>query len=122
MKKLLLLFLISLFIGCTSTRFVEYRGQAVIEGKGGTVRNVKGIDIWETGEPNGKYRILGLINQEMIQNNPNILAKSLNNSISESSIVAEAKSTEEMPSFFCPNLAVFPTSVFQPMSMGPTPM
>jgi len=77
--------------GCTSTRFVEFRGQGVSEGTGGSVRNVKGIDIWDIGEPDRKYEIIGFIQQEMIQNNANLLARSMNNSISESAIVSEAK-------------------------------
>jgi hypothetical protein len=47
--------------GCTSTSFTEYRGQGVLEGKGGTVRKVEGIEFWENGEPDRKYRILGVI-------------------------------------------------------------
>jgi hypothetical protein len=46
--------------GCSTTTFTEFRGQGVLEGKGGTVRKVGGIDFWENGEPDRKYRILGL--------------------------------------------------------------
>jgi hypothetical protein len=46
---------------CSTTSFTEYRGQGVVEGKGGTVRVVEGIDLWENGEPDRKYRILGVI-------------------------------------------------------------
>jgi len=46
---------------CSTTNFTEYRGQGVVEGKGGTVRVVEGIDFWENGEPDRKYRILGVI-------------------------------------------------------------
>jgi hypothetical protein len=53
---------VGLFItGCSTTTFTEYRGQGVLEGKGGTIRKVDGIDFWENGEPNQKYRILGVI-------------------------------------------------------------
>ncbi|MBM3823446.1 MAG: hypothetical protein FJ404_11260 [Verrucomicrobia bacterium] len=89
--KALLALAITLLVGCTSTRFVEFPGQGVVEGKGGSVRNVKGIDIWDIGEPDRKFEIIGFIQQEMIQNNANLLARSMNNSISESAIVAEAK-------------------------------
>ena len=44
-----------------SAEGVQQRGQAVIEGKGGTVRVVDGIDFWESGEPDRRYKILGLI-------------------------------------------------------------
>jgi hypothetical protein len=45
----------------STTGFTEYRGQGVVEGKGGTVRVVEGIDFWENGEPDRRYRILGVI-------------------------------------------------------------
>ena len=50
-----------LLCGCSSTNFTEYRGPAVIQGKGGTVRVVHGIDFWENGDPNRKFKILGVI-------------------------------------------------------------
>ncbi len=50
-----------LVAGCTTTTFTEYRGDGIRQGKGGTVRNVQGIDFWENGEPDRKYRILGVI-------------------------------------------------------------
>jgi hypothetical protein len=90
-SKALLALAITLLVGCTSTRFVEFRGQGVFEGKGGSVRNVKGIDIWDIGEPDRKFEIIGFIQQEMIQNNANLLARAINNSISEAALVAEAK-------------------------------
>jgi hypothetical protein len=51
----------TILCGCSSTNFTEYRGPAVIEGKGGTVKVVDGIDFWENGEPDRKYKILGVI-------------------------------------------------------------
>jgi len=50
-----------LLCGCSSTKFTEYRGPAVVQGKGGTVRVVDGIDFWENGDPNRKFKILGVI-------------------------------------------------------------
>jgi hypothetical protein len=50
-----------LFTSCSTTTFTEYRGQGIVEGKGGTVRVVNGIDFWENGEPDRKYKILGVI-------------------------------------------------------------
>lgn len=52
---------IMLVTSCVSTKFTEYRGSEVIEGKGGTIRVVDGIDFWENGEPDRKYRIIGVI-------------------------------------------------------------
>jgi len=40
--------------------FNEYRGNnSVRVGTGGSVRAVKGIDVWETGTPDRPYQILG---------------------------------------------------------------
>jgi hypothetical protein len=52
-----------LVTSCTKirTNFTEYRGSSVIEGKGGTIRVVDGIDFWENGEPDRKYKIIGVI-------------------------------------------------------------
>lgn len=46
---------------CSTTTFTEYRGSGIVEGKGGTVRVVDGIDFWENGPPNRKFRIIGVI-------------------------------------------------------------
>jgi len=59
-----LLFLIPLCLcalACSTTKYYKYHGDAVVEGKGGTVRHVKGIDFWENGEPNRKYKVIGII-------------------------------------------------------------
>jgi len=50
-----------LLASCATTNFTEYHDQNIIQGKGGTVRVVEGIDFWEKGEPDRKYRILGVI-------------------------------------------------------------
>jgi catalase (peroxidase I) len=47
--------------GCASTNFTEYRGPDLREGSGGTVRTVDGIEFWENGNPNRKFKILGVI-------------------------------------------------------------
>ena len=52
---------VSMFAAGCSTTFTEYRGQSIVEGKGGTVRKVDGIDFWENGDPDRKYQILGVI-------------------------------------------------------------
>jgi hypothetical protein len=56
-----LLFATVLLCGCSSTNFTEYRGPAVVQGNGGTVRVVDGIDFWENGNPDRKFKILGVI-------------------------------------------------------------
>lgn len=60
MKIKLILTLLSFFtFGCANTRYTEYRGDGIIQGKGGSVRTVSGVEIWENGEPNRKYKIIG---------------------------------------------------------------
>jgi hypothetical protein len=52
-----------LLCGCSSTKFTEYHGSEVFQGKGGTMRSVDDIDFWEHGDPDRKYRILGIIEE-----------------------------------------------------------
>ncbi|MDP6585585.1 MAG: hypothetical protein QF535_13090 [Anaerolineales bacterium] len=57
----LLVIALAAILVTSCTTFTPYRGNAIVEGKGGTIRVVKGIDFWENGEPDRKYRILGVI-------------------------------------------------------------
>ena len=50
-----------LLCGCSSTKFTEYHGSTVFQGAGGAMRSVDDIDIWEGGEPDRKYQVLGFI-------------------------------------------------------------
>lgn len=50
-----------LLVGCTTTTYSEYRGENQFLGSGGTVKTVNGVEIWENGEPNRPYRIIGMI-------------------------------------------------------------
>ncbi len=54
----------SLAVGCASTNFIEYRGPDLVQGTGGTVRTVDGIEFWENGNPNRKVKILGVIDDK----------------------------------------------------------
>lgn len=47
-----------------STVYTEYRGADMSAGSGGTVRNVNGIEFWESGTPNRNFRILGVIHDD----------------------------------------------------------
>lgn len=51
--------LATIICGCANTRYTEYRGDGIIQGKGGSVRTVSGVEIWENGGPNRKYKIIG---------------------------------------------------------------
>jgi hypothetical protein len=50
-----------LLCGCSSAKFTESHGLGVLQGSGGEVRSVDGIDIWENGEPARKFEILGSV-------------------------------------------------------------
>ena len=58
--------------GCamyTKTTFSEYRSDNnIFIGKGGTVKVVDGIDVWTHGEPNRKYKVVGIIEQSNYDN------------------------------------------------------
>jgi hypothetical protein len=62
-RCILLLTTISL-IGCASTDYqpVESSGPLVGQGQWGTRKVVNGVDIWTSGAPPRKYRVLGVIN------------------------------------------------------------
>ena len=66
-----LLFATFLLGGCsTSTKFTQYQGAEVFQGKGGgAVSNVDDIDFWEDGDADRKYKILGLIEHNRGQRN-----------------------------------------------------
>jgi hypothetical protein len=72
-KKRLCPLLVALFVlcGCSSTKFTEYHGSEVFQGKGGgAVSNTGGIDFWEDGDADRKYKILGLIEHSRGQRLP----------------------------------------------------
>jgi len=50
-----------LLFGCISINYTNYRSTETLEGKGGSVFNKYGIDFWENGEPDQKYKIIGII-------------------------------------------------------------
>lgn len=51
---------------CATTTFksFETRGDAVIEGRGGTRTVHDGMDIWDYGDPPRKFKVLGIIDDE----------------------------------------------------------
>jgi hypothetical protein len=69
MKKTVVLVLSVLFVGtflmcgCSGTKFKEYQGSAILQGNGGEVYTVDGIDFWHNGEPDRKYKVLGEIEE-----------------------------------------------------------
>lgn len=71
MKKVLLATACAaLLSGCasvwTSTDFTPYVGDDQIYiGKGGAMEVMDGVEVWKTGLPNRKYRIIGIIDAEI---------------------------------------------------------
>lgn len=56
--------LLAAFLVSCETKFTEYRGQGTIQGPGGTVRVVDGIDFWDSGVPDRKCRIMGVLEDD----------------------------------------------------------
>jgi hypothetical protein len=52
-----------LLCGCSSVKFTEYHVAEIIQGSGGTARDVDGIEFWDKGDPDRKYKILGVIKE-----------------------------------------------------------
>jgi hypothetical protein len=52
-----------LVCGCSTPKFEEYHGSEILQGKGGELHSVDGIDFWENGDPDRKYKILGDIEE-----------------------------------------------------------
>jgi hypothetical protein len=72
MSRPLVGMLLALLAGCalyTPTQFTEWRGPAEFKGAGGTVRNIDGVDVWTFGEPDRRFKLLGLIEQDYYDNN-----------------------------------------------------
>ena len=58
-----------LFPGCRHVSYTTYQGTGPMQGTGGTVRSMDGIEIWENGSPNRRYTILGITDQERSSGN-----------------------------------------------------
>src|SRR5713101_6917331 len=53
----------------SKTVYQEYQGsEGMMIGKGGTVRHVSGVDVWQIGEPNREYKIIGVIHDTTLNN------------------------------------------------------
>ena len=65
--KKLLLFLLAiitycgLLSGCATETVMKWTGQTEIVGKGGAFETKDGIDFYNSGEPAGTYKVLGII-------------------------------------------------------------
>jgi hypothetical protein len=73
----------------TKTQFTEYRGPSEFRGEGGTVRKVDGIDVWQTGTPDRKFKLLGLIQQSHQDNHS--LMSAIAGASKDSALIKQAK-------------------------------
>jgi hypothetical protein len=55
---------VPLLSGCQHTTYSNFQGTGPVQGQGGTVRIVEGIEIWENGTPDRRYSILGVSDQQ----------------------------------------------------------
>lgn len=63
MKQIFLFSLLLLFAGCADVSLSTYEGKGtdnIVDGQGGTKRVDGGIEIWDTGTPPHRYKILGI--------------------------------------------------------------
>ncbi len=95
-KNRLRIFLFPLFCililtaGCiSSSSFQKCHGPSEFYGRGGTCHTIDGIDIWENGEPNRKYKLLGLMDTNVVSSTPALIF--FGDSWSDSALIKEAK-------------------------------
>jgi len=94
MRKItLIIFFISLLFGpfgCLSTsNFQTWNGQQEFFGQGGAFTTVDGVDIYSIGDPDKKYKVLGVINTSTMSAAELMLL--FGNSWSTSTLIKEAK-------------------------------
>jgi hypothetical protein len=62
----------SVLVSCASmvsnTKYSTFYGPESFQGTGGTKHTVDGVDIWDNGTPYGKFKILGIINDNVFEN------------------------------------------------------
>ena len=78
--------------GCalySSNTFSAWYGQSEFMGTGGTKRTVDGIDIWTTGTPPQRYKIIGTIQQNSTTDSSVVSALAAMDS--ESSLIRDAR-------------------------------
>lgn len=71
MRTTTVLFLIALLSACASTNFQQYEGRAgneIVEGQGGTKEKLDAYELWGSGTPPRRYKILGMAEIEDFDN------------------------------------------------------
>jgi hypothetical protein len=66
--KYFLSFCLLTLVGCASPklalRYSENQGNVPVPSQTGTVKQIEGVDYWENGGPDRKYKIIGIIDQD----------------------------------------------------------
>jgi hypothetical protein len=60
-RLLLAVAILTILCGGCSTNYYTYSGSGIYQGTGGAAKNIDGVDIWLTGTPPRKYKIIGYI-------------------------------------------------------------
>ena len=88
-----LLVAVVLLGGCAKDKFTTYQGSEVIQGTGtGALRIINGIDFWEYGDPDRKYKIIGVID---LSHKPGLLSMTWDNGYNEGSEAAIARAARQ---------------------------
>jgi|SRR5450759_5273467 len=61
LKAILIVLPLLCVVSCSSTQYSDYQGSETLQGRGGAVRTVDGVEIWSNGSPNRKFKIIGVI-------------------------------------------------------------
>jgi len=118
------LFVATVFLcGCSSTKFTEYHGSEVFQGTGGEVRVVDGIDFWENGDSNRKYKILASLKKATSADTcPDTLTDSFQILATERRPSPKPHTNrEETQSFSCPETKGNPTWISLAMGITSDP-
>jgi hypothetical protein len=51
-------------VPASTIEYNDYQGGEIVEGTGGTLKKVNGIDFWDNGTPNRKYKVIGIIDDQ----------------------------------------------------------
>ena len=67
MRACLLLVLVAVFTGCSTTssrKFEACQEETVVKGRGGTEKTIDGVEFWESGDPERKYEVIGFLYED----------------------------------------------------------
>lgn len=76
---------------CSTSRYSVYQSSEIFQGHGGSVKKVNGVDIWGSGAPNCKFKILGVVDvtQHDTLNSSGFLSGMIQRSIQSSGLESD---------------------------------